>query len=221
MTPPTIQSGDHDNAAAADTPRAAALGRSRLRPALLDQSRAAAVRDARGPVCRASWTEDAGGRVRLALSLMPFAGIAFLWFIGVDPRPARRAGGPLLRVGLPGQRPALPGDGVRVDVSGGCPARRYQRAEDHAYSGDTVAFGRATMLQIGNVYALRMAAVFMISLGTIWLRTGAHAPLVGRRDLRAGCCAPLRHQPQPVGGTRLPRVGAHRQPADPRAKRRR
>ena len=28
------------------------------------------------------------------------------------------------------------------------------------------------MLQIGNVYALRMAAVFMISLGTIWLRTG-------------------------------------------------
>lgn len=28
------------------------------------------------------------------------------------------------------------------------------------------------MLQIGNVYALRMAAVFMISIGTIWLRTG-------------------------------------------------
>ena len=29
------------------------------------------------------------------------------------------------------------------------------------------------MLQISNVYALRMAGVFMISLGTIWLRTGA------------------------------------------------
>ena len=28
------------------------------------------------------------------------------------------------------------------------------------------------MLQISNVYALRMAGVFMISLGTIWLRTG-------------------------------------------------
>ena len=40
------------------------------------------------------------------------------------------------------------------------------------YKGDTVSFGRAMMLQVGNVYALRMAAVFMISLGTIWLRTG-------------------------------------------------
>ena len=28
------------------------------------------------------------------------------------------------------------------------------------------------MFQISNVYALRMAGVFMISLGTIWLRTG-------------------------------------------------
>ena len=28
------------------------------------------------------------------------------------------------------------------------------------------------MIQLSNVYALRMAGVFMISLGTIWLRTG-------------------------------------------------
>lgn len=35
-----------------------------------------------------------------------------------------------------------------------------------------IAFGRAVMVQISNVYALRMAAVFMISIGTIWLRTG-------------------------------------------------
>ena len=35
-----------------------------------------------------------------------------------------------------------------------------------------VQFGREVMLQISNVYALRMAGVFMISLGTIWLRTG-------------------------------------------------
>ena len=28
------------------------------------------------------------------------------------------------------------------------------------------------MLQISNVYALRMAGVFMLSLATIWLRTG-------------------------------------------------
>ena len=35
-----------------------------------------------------------------------------------------------------------------------------------------IGFGREVMLQISNVYALRMAGVFMISLATIWLRTG-------------------------------------------------
>ena len=33
------------------------------------------------------------------------------------------------------------------------------------------AFGRNTMYRIANIYAIRMASVFMISLGTIWLRT--------------------------------------------------
>jgi hypothetical protein len=45
-------------------------------------------------------------------------------------------------------------------------------ASGGVYTDDTVSFGRAVMLQVGNVYALRMAGVFMISLGTIWLRTG-------------------------------------------------
>ena len=30
-----------------------------------------------------AWLEQGGGRVSLALSLMPFSGIAFLWFVGV------------------------------------------------------------------------------------------------------------------------------------------
>src|SRR5947208_9176481 len=42
----------------------------------------------------------------------------------------------------------------------------------HAYDPAVVHFGRAVMLQISNVYGLRMAGVFMISLATIWLRTG-------------------------------------------------
>jgi len=33
-------------------------------------------------------------------------------------------------------------------------------------------FARQVMYQINNVYALRMSSVFMISLATIWLRTG-------------------------------------------------
>ena len=33
-------------------------------------------------------------------------------------------------------------------------------------------FGRAVMLQVSNIYALRMAGVLLISLATMWLRTG-------------------------------------------------
>ena len=32
-------------------------------------------------------------------------------------------------------------------------------------------YSRAVMYRISNVYAIRMAGVFMISLGTIWIRT--------------------------------------------------
>ena len=41
-----------------------------------------------------------------------------------------------------------------------------------ALENDVIIFGREVMLQINNIYALRMAGVFMISLGTIWWRTG-------------------------------------------------
>jgi len=35
-----------------------------------------------------------------------------------------------------------------------------------------VAFGQMLMLTLTKTYALRMAAVFMMSLATIWLKTG-------------------------------------------------
>ena len=38
-----------------------------------------------------------------------------------------------------------------------------------------IFFGRVVVMQLSNVYALRMAGVFMLSLGTIWLRTGLMA----------------------------------------------
>jgi hypothetical protein len=44
-------------------------------------------------------------------------------------------------------------------------------AADEGLNQDAITFGRAVMLQISNVYALRMAAVFMISIASIWLRT--------------------------------------------------
>ena len=155
------------------TPRAAALAGVAF--ALLFSTSLGLLRSVtpEDPFAGTAWTEDGGGRVRLALSLMPFAGIAFLWFIAVVRDQLGEAEDRFFATVFQGSGLLfLAMVFVSMSVAGALLAG-ISVAEDHAYSGDTVAFGRAAMLQIGNVYALRMAGVFMISLGTIWLRTGA------------------------------------------------
>ena len=48
----------------------------------------------------------------------------------------------------------------------------YTIKQDILIQSGVFTYGRAVMFQVINVYAIRMAGVFMISLGTIWLRTG-------------------------------------------------
>jgi hypothetical protein len=102
---------------------------------------------------------------------MPFAGIAFLWFIGVirdqlGELEDRFFASVFLGSGLLFLAMVFVSMGVAGALLAGI------STGGRVYTGDTVSFGRAVMLQVGNVYALRMAGVFMISLGTIWLRTG-------------------------------------------------
>ncbi len=117
------------------------------------------------------WVAGSKGRLRVAIVLMPFAGIAFLWFIGVvrDRLGALEdkffatvfIGSGLLFLGMIFVSTAA-GAGLLASreflVEGG------QRTE-------VAAFGQALLTALSNTYALRMAAVFMISLATIWLRT--------------------------------------------------
>ena len=115
--------------------------------------------------------EGPGKRLRVAVVLMPFAGIAFLWFIGV------------VRDGL-GEledrffSSVFLGSGLlflamifaSTSVGAGLLVSRelVMRADTRT---EVVAFGQGLLLALSNTYALRMAAVFMISLATIWLRT--------------------------------------------------
>ena len=43
---------------------------------------------------------------------------------------------------------------------------------DPSAHAETIQFGKMVMLAASQTYAVRMAAVFMMSLATIWLRTG-------------------------------------------------
>ena len=69
------------------------------------------------PAAAGAWLTDPARRraVVIALNLVPFAGIAFLWFIGVL---RDRVGGrePLFRDGVPGQRPVVRGHALLGDA---------------------------------------------------------------------------------------------------------
>jgi hypothetical protein len=60
---------------------------------------------------------------------------------------------------------------VAMAIVGGLVAG-YRLNPGMTLDSQMIYFSRAMMIQLSNVYALRMAGVTMISLGTIWLRTG-------------------------------------------------
>ena len=119
-----------------------------------------------------SWLQTHGRTVVLALSLVPFAGIAFLWFIGVVRDHLGHhedqffatvfLGSGLLYLAMTFVAAALAG-GLITSVA------LMGTAE---WNESVYVLIRAIMYQITNIYAIRMAGVFMISLGTLWVRTG-------------------------------------------------
>jgi len=119
-----------------------------------------------------AWLETNARKVSLALNLVPFAGIAFLWFIGVirdrlEDLEDRLFATVFLGSGLL----FLALTFVGAALAGGL-LSSYLVAPSALVESGVFTYSRAVMYQIVNVYAIRMAGVFMISLGTIWLRTG-------------------------------------------------
>lgn len=111
-------------------------------------------------------------QLTLAITLMPIAGIAFLWFVGV----VRDRLGDLedrffATVYLGSGVLFLAMMFVSMALAGAILTTVDPEANPSS-SPEVVEFGRAVMLQVTNVYALRMAAVFMISLSTAWHRSG-------------------------------------------------
>lgn len=119
-----------------------------------------------------AWLETHTQTVSLALNLVPYAGIAFLWFVGV----IRDRVGDLedrlfATVFLGSGLLFLAMTFVGVAMAGGVLASSL-RGRDAMLAGGVYGYSRAVTYNLINIYALRMAGVFMVSLGTIWLRTG-------------------------------------------------
>jgi hypothetical protein len=119
-----------------------------------------------------TWLSTREKSIRLALDLLPFAGIAFLWFIGVLRD----------RIGAQEDRffaTVFLGSGLLFlamifaasAVSGGL-MMAYGAIPGKVLDSGIYTFARTVAYQIVNVYAIRMAAVFMISTCTLAIRTG-------------------------------------------------
>ena len=152
------------------TPRAAAVA-GILFAVLLGASlfliRAAIPAD---PVDSGEWMVERSQMVVLALSLIPIAGITFLWFIGVvrdhlGPWEDRLFSTVFLGSGLLFLAMVF----VAAALAGGI-LTSYAVISSQLIESGLYTFGRTVMYQITNIYAMRMAGVFMMSLGTIWIR---------------------------------------------------
>ena len=133
-----------------------------------------------------AWLTDPQRRaaVAVALNLVPFAGIAFLWFIGVlRDRIGEREdrffatvflGSGLLFVAMLFVAAAVAG-GLIAIASSGLP------------DGSTLALGRNVTSSLLNVYAMRMAAVFTLTTVNIARRTA----IVSRWLVLAGLACAL------------------------------
>lgn len=122
------------------------------------------------PFADISWVANGQTRIGVALLLGPFAAIAFLWFIGVirdqlgefEDRffATVSVGSGLLFLGTLAVSMSIAGAILVV-------------AQTPVFaSNGLIYFARSLMLQISNVWGVRFAGVFMISLATIWIRTG-------------------------------------------------
>jgi hypothetical protein len=118
------------------------------------------------------WLSESIKSISLALELLPFAGIAFLWFMGVLRD----------RMGLKEDRflaTVFLGSGLLFlaitfasSAATGALVMAYKSDPGKVMDSGTYAFARTLGYELVNVYALRMAGVFMISTCTLAIRIG-------------------------------------------------
>lgn len=123
------------------------------------------------PLEAGTWLKTSSNTIALALNLIPFAGVAFLWFIAVlrdrlGELEDRFFATVFLGSGLLFLAMLFASAGI-----GGGIIIAYTAKPAELLDSSTFTFARAATYEIMNLYAVKMAAVFMITTSTLAIRT--------------------------------------------------
>ena len=130
-----------------------------------------------------AWLAEGRGQVEVALTLIPFAGIFFLWFIAVSRQRLGRYEDRFISTLVLGSGLLFLGMVFVAAALGTAILANY--AHSAAFAGSqTYEFVQFASSQLFGVYALRMASVFLICQATAWLQDWARAEVAGAADLR-------------------------------------
>ena len=122
---------------------------------------------------QSDWVAERVNSLSVAVHLVAYAGIAFLWFMGVV----------RTRIGAREDRflsTVFMGSGylfLAMTFAAGALASGlmtlHAQASESAIADTSFVLGTRTAFELVNLYSVRMAGVFMFSFGTLGLRTGA------------------------------------------------
>lgn len=122
---------------------------------------------------RGGWIADPAGSLRLATHLLAWSGIAFLWFIGVVRTHIGAREDRFLASVYFGSGVLLLGMSFVAGAATQALLAAHAQYGERFFDSGTFTFGSRFTYEVTNTYGLRMAGVFMFSLATLCLRTGA------------------------------------------------
>jgi hypothetical protein len=140
------------------------------------------------PLEKGAWLSVSVGRVVLAINLIPFAGIAFLWFIGVVRDRLGEAEDRLFATVFLGSGLLFLAMLFVSAATFGAIVVVYAAWPDSLANSPTFALARAFAYVVVNVYAIKMAGVFMMVTSTLGLRTGFIARWIAILGLVLALC---------------------------------
>jgi len=154
------------------TPRAAAIAGILFSILLIASLVLVRISVPANPQDAGAWLSGGWKNVNLALNLLPFAGIAFLWFIGVvRDRLGQHEDRFFATVFLGSGLLFLAMLFTSAGIAGGI-ISLYGATPGMLIDSGIYNFGRTVTYEIMNVYTMKMAGVFMITTCTLSLRTG-------------------------------------------------